>query len=73
MHLSRPDLMSLLYDGFQEHKERIITSANICDIDMDEIGVRVKLQDGSVEKGSVIIGCDGVHSQTRSISKYSLL
>jgi 2-polyprenyl-6-methoxyphenol hydroxylase-like FAD-dependent oxidoreductase len=73
MHLSRPHLTSLLYDGFGKHKEKIRTSVYINGIEMDNMGVRVKLQDGSVEKGSIVIGCDGVNSQTRSISKCILM
>ncbi|KAF4627989.1 hypothetical protein G7Y89_g10161 [Cudoniella acicularis] len=72
MHLIRPHLTSLLYDGFEKHRGKIKTSVYIYDIEMNETGVRVKLQDGSVENGSIVIGCDGVHSQTRNImQKYA--
>lgn len=71
MHLLRPHLTSLLYEGFRCHEERIRTSVDIQDIEIDDTRVLVKLQDGSVEQGAIVIGCDGVHSQIRSISKYS--
>jgi 2-polyprenyl-6-methoxyphenol hydroxylase-like FAD-dependent oxidoreductase len=68
IHLPRPHLTRILYDGFKEHKERIKTSVHIQDIEINELGVTVRLKDGSIEKGCIIIGCDGVHSQTRNIS-----
>lgn len=36
-------------------------------IETHDNGVRVHLEDGSVEEGSLIIGADGVHSKTREI------
>ncbi|KAI1465635.1 FAD/NAD(P)-binding domain-containing protein [Daldinia caldariorum] len=67
MEFSRSSLTKILLEGIEEHKARIKTSISIRDINMDEKEVRVYLQDGTVETGTIAIGCDGVHSQTRDI------
>ncbi|KAI0456766.1 FAD/NAD(P)-binding domain-containing protein [Xylaria acuta] len=65
VHLPRTQLIKLLYDGLRDHRSKIKTSSFISAIDTDENGVCVTLSDGSVEKGSIVIGCDGVHSHVR--------
>ncbi|KAI1174362.1 FAD/NAD(P)-binding domain-containing protein [Nemania sp. FL0916] len=67
LHLPRTQLTTLLYNGLQVHWSKIKTSSSISAIDADENGVCVTLSNGSVEKGSIIIGCDGVHSRVREI------
>ena len=41
------------------------TNSKVIDIKHHANGVDVYLQNGDVEKGSIVIGADGVHSQTR--------
>ncbi|KAI0159936.1 putative dehydrogenase [Hypoxylon sp. FL1284] len=65
--LARKDVLDILYEGLPERDTRIRTSARIVDIETDDSGVRVRLEDGSVEEGSLVIGVDGVHSKTREI------
>lgn len=37
------------------------------DIQEDQDGVEVFCQDGTSERGDMVIGCDGVHSKVREI------
>ncbi|KAI1116256.1 FAD/NAD(P)-binding domain-containing protein [Nemania sp. NC0429] len=67
VHLPRTQLTELLFNGLEKHWPNIKTSSSISTIDVDEDGVSVTLSNGDVEKGSIIIGCDGVHSQVRKI------
>lgn len=43
-------------------KDRILTSQRVVDFNMDEHGVSVRCQDGSVQHGSILIGADGIRS-----------
>jgi 2-polyprenyl-6-methoxyphenol hydroxylase-like FAD-dependent oxidoreductase len=71
MNFPRPLLIQTLLDGLGAGKAKIRTGASIENIEITEKGVRVHLHDGSVEEGSIVIGADGVHSQTRAISTHS--
>ncbi|KAI1758608.1 putative dehydrogenase [Hypoxylon sp. FL1150] len=66
---SRRDLIRILYEALPERESRIKTKARIVDIETHDSGVRVRLEDGSIEEGSLIIGVDGVHSKTREIMR----
>ncbi|KAI1138499.1 putative dehydrogenase [Hypoxylon sp. FL0543] len=65
--LSRSQLIQVLYESLPERESRVKTNARVVDIETDASGVRVHLADGSIEEGAIIIGADGVHSQTRTI------
>ncbi|KAI1740318.1 hypothetical protein F4680DRAFT_458673 [Xylaria scruposa] len=67
MNFPRPLLVQTLLDGLSGSESKIRTGVGIDDIEMTKNGVRVRLSDGSVEKGSIVVGADGVHSQTRTI------
>ncbi|KAI0474665.1 FAD/NAD(P)-binding domain-containing protein [Xylaria cf. heliscus] len=67
MNFPRPLLVQTLLDGLGASEPRIRTGVDINDIEVTKNGVRVLLADGSVEEGSIVIGADGVHSQTRGI------
>lgn len=67
MNFPRPLLVQTLLDGLKGSESKIRTGVGIDDIKMTENGVRVRLSDGSIEEGSIVIGADGVHSQTRGI------
>ncbi|KAI1099127.1 putative dehydrogenase [Jackrogersella minutella] len=64
---SRSQLIQILYDNLPGHETRVKTNARVVDIETNPDGVRVRLADGSVEEGTIIIGADGVHSRTREI------
>jgi 2-polyprenyl-6-methoxyphenol hydroxylase-like FAD-dependent oxidoreductase len=67
MNFPRTLLCQTLLDGLGASKSKIRTGAGIDDIEVTKNGVRVRLSDGSVEEGSIVIGADGVHSRTRAI------
>jgi 2-polyprenyl-6-methoxyphenol hydroxylase-like FAD-dependent oxidoreductase len=70
MNLPRPYLTKLLYNGLKD-KKKIKTSAYIEDFQTNEKGVQLELRNGDVVKGSIVIGCDGAHSQIKNISEYT--
>ncbi|KAI1282836.1 hypothetical protein F5Y07DRAFT_351060 [Xylaria sp. FL0933] len=67
MNFSRPLLVTTLYEGLGANMSKVRTGVGIEDITMTENGVRVRLTDGSFEDGSIVVGADGVHSETRAI------
>ena len=60
-------LLDLLYRTIPEKEQRIRTDKKVVSIESDSNGVKVRCADGSVEEGSIVIGCDGVHSHVREI------
>jgi 2-polyprenyl-6-methoxyphenol hydroxylase-like FAD-dependent oxidoreductase len=62
--LERRHFLQLLYDNLPD-KSYIRTESKITDIKHTDEGVEVHLANGDVEKGDVVIGCDGVYSSTR--------
>ncbi|RYP19806.1 hypothetical protein DL765_003152 [Monosporascus sp. GIB2] len=60
-------LMDIAARRLKEHMSRVKTSSSVQGIEICEDGVQVRLQDGRMERGSIVIGCDGIHSQTRNI------
>jgi 2-polyprenyl-6-methoxyphenol hydroxylase-like FAD-dependent oxidoreductase len=69
MNFNRTPLTRMLYDNLPDHDEKVKTNSGLADIEAHENGVRVILENGSVEEGSIVIGCDGVHSKTREIMR----
>ncbi|KAK9794410.1 putative FAD-binding domain-containing protein [Seiridium cardinale] len=65
--LPRPRLVKMLYEGLGGHMSKVKTSSSIQEIISNDEGVQVSLRDGTVYDGSIVIGCDGVHSRTRDI------
>ncbi|KAI2617412.1 FAD binding domain protein [Hypoxylon sp. NC1633] len=63
--LERREFLQLLYDGLPD-KTPIRNSIIIKDVKEVIDGVEVTLADGTVEKGDMLLGCDGVHSSMRS-------
>ncbi|WP_216905495.1 FAD-dependent monooxygenase [Nocardia noduli] len=57
-------LMSALAQ--REPAPRVRTGAEVVAVQSDHTGVTVELSDGSVERGDLLIGADGVHSTVRS-------
>ncbi|KAK8091429.1 hypothetical protein PG997_001790 [Apiospora hydei] len=65
--VSRAQLIALLYENLPENQTRVKTGAAVLNIEAHEKGVKIHLQDGSTEEGSILLGVDGVHSKTRRI------
>ncbi|KAI0814406.1 hypothetical protein GGR55DRAFT_631710 [Xylaria sp. FL0064] len=64
----RPHYVQALYESLPEPaKARIHVRKRVVRIDVAGDGVAVHCADGSVERGSIVIGVDGVHSRTRQI------
>lgn len=62
-HFHRADLLSLLADAFD--RKQIKLGRRLVDVEQDESGVTARFEDGSSERGDLLIGADGIHSQVR--------
>ncbi|MEU3164729.1 FAD-dependent monooxygenase [Streptosporangium sp. NPDC006930] len=62
----RGDLEAVLYEKVEGHAEIRFGTA-LTAVDQDSRAVRVTLTDGSIEKGDLLIGADGLHSATRAL------
>lgn len=54
-------------------EEKLCTGRKVCGIEVDEEGVTVRCEDGRVERGSMVLGVDGVHSKTRGLMRELML
>ncbi|OQE00300.1 hypothetical protein PENVUL_c054G07904 [Penicillium vulpinum] len=63
--LERRQFLQVLYNELPD-KAHIRTGCTAKEIKQFVSGVEVKLSDGTIETGDLIIGCDGVNSMTRS-------
>ncbi|KAI1274049.1 FAD/NAD(P)-binding domain-containing protein [Xylaria sp. FL0933] len=63
----RSDVVRILYENLEGSDTRIITNAQVVDIEIHDSSVDVKLKDGTIVNGSFVIGADGVHSHTRRL------
>ncbi|KAI0909794.1 hypothetical protein F4823DRAFT_407066 [Ustulina deusta] len=64
--MSRRDFLHVLYEGLPD-KSVIRTGLKITELNETSTGVEVMLNDGTVEKGDIVLGCDGVHSVVRRL------
>ncbi|KAL7942026.1 FAD binding domain protein [Trichoderma barbatum] len=64
--LERQTFLKILYDGLPD-KSLIRTNAGVEDVVQFADRVEVKLKDGTVEVGDMVLGCDGVHSHMRTL------
>ena len=64
---SRADIIRVCYEDLPDREKCVKPNAHVVNIETNDDGVRVHLQDGSVEEGSVVVGADGVHSMTREM------
>ncbi|KAH6603968.1 fad binding domain-containing [Trichoderma cornu-damae] len=64
--LERRNFLEILYDGLPD-KSFIKTNAGVEDVRQFPDRVEVKLGDGTVEVGDMVLGCDGVHSHMRTL------
>ncbi|KAI6356241.1 hypothetical protein MCOR25_007931 [Pyricularia grisea] len=63
----RSRIIDILHAGLRGKDSNIRTSVEVVGIEPQADGVRVRLGDGSLVEGSIVIGTDGVHSTTRHI------
>ncbi|KAF4236331.1 hypothetical protein CNMCM8980_003093 [Aspergillus fumigatiaffinis] len=59
--LERREFLQILYDCLPD-KSFIKLGCRVRDVTQDCNGVEVSLDDGTVERGDMVLGCDGVHS-----------
>lgn len=71
----RRELVEVLYEGLPAgvRGERLSEGCRVCGIEVDEGGVTVRCEDGRVERGSMVLGVDGVHSRTRGLMRELVL
>lgn len=62
--MDRQQLLQVLFDGIED-KSKIHTNSECVKIEELEDGVQVALKDGSIVRGDVLVGADGVHSRMR--------
>lgn len=62
--LDRRELVQALYDNLQD-KSKVHVSKGLLNIDHLDTGVTVTAEDGTTFAGDILVGADGVHSQTR--------
>ena len=62
--LERQEFLQILYDELPD-KSNVLTGKRVKNVVDNENEVYVELEDGSVEKGDLVVGCDGVHSTVR--------
>jgi salicylate hydroxylase len=62
-HFHRADLIALLADAFG--RKEIKLGRRLVDVEQDEGGVTAHFEDGTSERGDLLIGADGIHSQVR--------
>ncbi|KAK4041635.1 hypothetical protein C8A01DRAFT_34360 [Parachaetomium inaequale] len=66
MAFHRAELVEAFHHGLPaDAKAKVLTGKKIVDMASDDAGVRVTCADGTAYSGSLILGADGVHSQTR--------
>jgi 2-polyprenyl-6-methoxyphenol hydroxylase-like FAD-dependent oxidoreductase len=63
--LDRQQLLQVLFDNILD-KSKIHTNSECVKIEELEDGVRVALKDGSIIRGDILVGADGVHSRMRN-------
>lgn len=64
-------VIDMLYRHIRQ-KDKVLTSRRVVGFEMNENSVSVKCQDGSVHRGSILIGADGIRSTvSRQMSQLS--
>lgn len=67
LFLHRPELLQALYDALPDRvKSRVLVAKKVDSIAVHTDGVSVKCIDGTTERGSIVVGADGVHSRVRA-------
>lgn len=70
LFLHRPELLRVLYDALPDAaKSQVLPGKKVEGVEVTSEGVAVHCTDGKVEKGSIVVGADGVHSRVRSLMR----
>lgn len=71
----RRELVEVLYETLpaEVRAQRLCVGRKLCGLEVDDEGVTVRCEDGSVERGSMVLGVDGVHSKTRGLMRELVL
>jgi 2-polyprenyl-6-methoxyphenol hydroxylase-like FAD-dependent oxidoreductase len=69
MLFKRQKLLELLYKRLPQCEPRVLTEKKVVSIEANSGGVKVHCDDSSIIEGSVVVGCDGVHSRVRGIMR----
>ncbi|RYP52796.1 hypothetical protein DL769_010611 [Monosporascus sp. CRB-8-3] len=64
--LERREFLQVMYYSLPD-KSTVRTACSVKEIKQFADGVEVKLSDGMIERGDIVLGCDGVHSSVRSM------
>ncbi|KAG8169843.1 hypothetical protein KVR01_000588 [Diaporthe batatas] len=68
--IHRADYIQTIYDGLSEQdRARVHTNKKLQSIEDVGDGVVATCTDGSTYEGSIVLGADGVHSQTRTLMR----
>ncbi|KAM5350140.1 hypothetical protein ACJ41O_006645 [Fusarium nematophilum] len=62
--IDRQMFLQILYDSLQ-HKDRVLTNRRVTRLELIPGGVEAHAHDGSVYKGDIVVGADGIHSAVR--------
>lgn len=65
MLLDRATLLRMMWEALPEREERVYAGREVVSVEIHATDVRVTCADGVVEEGSIVVGCDGVHSLVR--------
>lgn len=65
MLISRAALLGLLWETLPGREAHVCPGKEAVSVETHAAGVRVTCADGSVEEGSVVVGCDGTHGFVR--------
>lgn len=65
MLIGRAALLGLLWEALPGREARVHAGREVVSVENHAAGVRVTCADGSVEEGSIVVGCDGVHGVLR--------
>jgi salicylate hydroxylase len=63
LHAHRADLLGAMLDALGDRDLRL--GCRVAAVRQDETGVEAVLEDGAVERGSILVGADGIHSLVR--------
>ncbi|KAH7129586.1 hypothetical protein B0J13DRAFT_509994 [Dactylonectria estremocensis] len=73
MLFRRQKLLELLHSRLPEQDSRILLGKKVVSIDTHPNGVTVHCSDSTIEEGSIVVGCDGIHSSVRRIMRDLML
>ncbi|KAJ4354876.1 hypothetical protein N0V95_003410 [Ascochyta clinopodiicola] len=63
--VDRQMIIQILYDNLRD-KSKILTKTGVIKVEQTMGGVQVITEDGSIFRGDILVGADGVHSTVRS-------